>query len=179
MAQLATVATIAASAANVVQGFSQSRASSQNRSAAAQQQQERQLEQQQQEQLQQEDRRRRQAAENAQLQAQSAERARQRQVLLEKTVASTRARLAASGTSPDEGSGAALIGGLRKDAADAQAAEDQQLGARIAENDDLPARMSAGRRSLIDESGNLTGFTRAVRSVASLGSGLRSLLDAF
>lgn len=140
MAQLATIATIASTAANVAQGVAQSQA--RNRAEASQ---------------------------SALLQAQAAERARQRQTLLEKTVASARARLSAAGASPDSGSGAALIEGLRDEAAEASDADQQQLAARLA----------AGRRSLLDDSGALTAFNRAVRGSTSLGSGLRSLLEVF
>jgi hypothetical protein len=109
------------------------------------------------------------AAQDAALQAQAAERARQRQALLEKTIASTRARLAASGASADSGSGRALIEGMRSEAAAARDADERQFAARLA----------AGRRSLLDDSATLSGFTRAVRGASSLGSGLRSLLDVF
>jgi hypothetical protein len=140
MAQLATIATIASTAASVAQGVSQS--SAQAKSARVQTQ---------------------------ALAAQAAERARQRKELVEKTVASTRARLSASGAAPNSGSGEALLDGIRAEADAAQDADNQQLAARI----------SAGRRSLLDETGALTGFTRAVRGSASIGSGLRSLLDVF
>jgi hypothetical protein len=147
MAQLATIATIASTAASVAQGVSQVQSS---RKAAAQQQ-------------------AAQAAQDAAVQAQAAERARQRQSLLDKTIASTRARLAASGASADSGSGRALIDGMRGEAAAAQDADERQFAARLA----------AGRRSLLDDSATLSGFTRAVRGASSLGSGLRSLLDVF
>ncbi len=140
MAQLASIASIAATAANVAQGIAQSRA--RNRADDSQ---------------------------AALLQAQAAERDRQRQALLEKTVASARARLSASGASPDSGSGAALIEGMQDEAASAGDADQQQLAARLA----------AGRRSLLDDSGTLTAFSRAMRGSASIGSGLRSLLDVF
>jgi hypothetical protein len=58
---------------------------------------------------------------------------------------------------------------MQKEAQEDQNADDQALAARL----------SAGRRSLLDSDGTLTGFTRAARSASSLGSGLRSLLDIF
>ena len=173
MAQLATVASIAATAANTAQGLMQMQATRRTandpavaKAAAA-------LD----------------AARDAREAEAAAARARQRQSILEKTVASARARLAASGASPDNGSGQALLDGLRQDAAEEQATDDRQRALRRAEAEAgdsldeagkaLNARFSAGRRSLIDASGALTGFTRAVRGTSSLGSGLRSLLDVF
>jgi len=170
MAQLATVASIAATAANAAHGLMQAQASRRpagDPAAAAA------LE----------------AARDAREAEAASARARQRQSILEKTVASARARLAASGASPDSGSGQALLDGLRQDAAEEQTTDDRQRALRRAEadagdsldeaNKALNARFSAGRRSLIDASGALTGFTRAVRGSSSLGSGLRSLLDVF
>lgn len=144
MAQLATVATIASTAAGIAQSTMQGQAA--RKAEAAQQ-----------------------TAQTAALQAQASERARQRRDLLERTVASARARLAAGGASPDSGSGAALVDGLRAETAQAQDADNQQLA----------ARMAAGRRSLLSGDGTLSTFTRAVRGSQAVGSGLRSLLDAF
>jgi hypothetical protein len=178
MAQLATIATIASTAASVAQGVSQAQAARKaavprptsdpavaNASAALD------------------------AATAARESEAAAARARQRQATLERTIASVRARLAASGAPADSGSGRALVEGLRKDAAEEQADDDRLRATRRAEaeasdslaeaNRALNSRFSAGRRSLLDDSGALTGFTRAVRGVSSLGSGLRSLLDIF
>ncbi|NKE46407.1 hypothetical protein HB662_16615 [Roseomonas frigidaquae] len=94
---------------------------------------------------------------------QSAE-ARAREARLAGTLASTRARLAAGGISPDEGSAAALTTGLEREAAAAQADSDQIFAARL----------SAGRRSLLNNDGSLTSFLRAG---TTFGSSLRNLLD--
>jgi len=108
--------------------------------------------------------RRQQEARAAQLATEQAAEQRARGARLEGTIASTRARLAASGIRPDEGSAAALTTGLRRDAAAAE--QDSALLAN--------ARLAAGRRSLLNDDGSLTGFLRAG---ASLGGSLRSLLD--
>lgn len=140
MAELATIATIASTAAGVAQSVNQAQ-----RQGAAEK-----------------------AQANA-LRAQTEARAAQRQDLLAKTIASTRARLSASGAGADDGSGRALIDGMRQEAAEDQQADQQALAARL----------SAGRRSLLSSDGTLTGFSRAVRGANSIGSGLRSLLDVF
>jgi hypothetical protein len=140
MAELATIATIASTAAGVAQSVNQAQ-----RQGSAEK------------------------AQSEALRAQAQARAAQRQDLLAKTIASTRARLSASGARADEGSGRALIEGMQKEAQEDQNADDQALAARL----------SAGRRSLLDSDGTLTGLTRAARSASSLGSGLRSLLDIF
>ncbi|MCC7282185.1 MAG: hypothetical protein IT556_07355 [Acetobacteraceae bacterium] len=173
MAQLATVATIAATAANAAQGLMQMQSARRATSDPAAAQAAAALE----------------AARDAREAEAANARARQRQSILEKTVASARARLAASGASPDSGSGQALLEGLRQDAAEEQATDDRQRALRRAEAEAgdgleeatkaMNARLAAGRRSLLDASGALTGFTRAVRGTSSLGSGLRSLLDVF
>ena len=140
MAELATIATLASTAAGVAQSVNQAQ--------------------------------RQGAAEKAQaetLRAQAQARAAQRQDLLAKTIASTRARLAASGAGAGDGSGRALIEGIQKEAEEDQNADNQAMAARI----------SAGRRSLLDSDGTLTGFTRAARGASGLASGLRSLLDVF
>lgn len=166
MAQLATIASVAATAAGVAGNIMQDQA---NRKAQMAQAAQRQAEQQARQQAQAAADQQQQQAREDELQVQAAERARQRKVLLERTIASTRARLAASGASPDSGSGRALIDGMRDDTEQAQDADEQQLAARLA----------AGRRSLLDSSGQFTSFTRASRSISSLASGLRSLLDIF
>jgi hypothetical protein len=89
---------------------------------------------------------------------------RAREARLAGTIASTRARLAASGVSPDTGSAAALVAGLRRDAAAGQS-ESEALST---------ARLAAGRRSLLNPDGSLTTWLRAG---ASLGGSMRSLLD--
>jgi hypothetical protein len=80
------------------------------------------------------------------------------------TQAAARARLAAGGVAPDEGSAAALTAGLQRDAATAQSDSDATFAARLA----------AGRRSLLSTDGSLTPWLRAGNS---LGGPLRSLLE--
>jgi hypothetical protein len=99
-----------------------------------------------------------------QLAAAQAVEARGRQDKLERTVASTRARLAASGVNPDQGSAGAITAGLAQDAAEA--------AADSAETFD--ARMAAGRSSLLNADGSLTTWLRAGNS---FGSAVRNLLD--
>jgi len=90
--------------------------------------------------------------------------ARVREARLSGTIASARARLAAGGVSPDEGSAAALTAGLQRDSA--AAAADGEAVAN--------ARLTAGRRSLLNPDGSLTTWLRAG---ASFGNSLRNLLD--
>jgi hypothetical protein len=104
------------------------------------------------------------AARQQQLAAQQAAEARAREARLAGTTAAARARLAASGVSPDEGSAAALTAGLERDAAAAQSDSDQLFAARLA----------AGRRSLLNNDGSLTTWLRAG---TSFGTSLRNLLD--
>lgn len=104
------------------------------------------------------------AARAQQLAAQQAAEARAREARLAGTVAATRARLAAGGVSPDEGSAAALTSGLRRDAAAAQADTDAVFAARLA----------SGRRSLLNDDGSLTPWLRAG---ATFSNALRNLLD--
>jgi len=80
------------------------------------------------------------------------------------TIASTRARLAAGGIRPDEGSAVALTAGLRRDAA---AAQSDSLAV-------FDARLAAGRRSLLNDDGSLTPWLRAG---ATFSGALRNLLD--
>jgi hypothetical protein len=99
-----------------------------------------------------------------QLAAQQATEQRQRDARLAGTLAATRARLAAGGVQPDEGSATALAAGLRRDAA---AAQSDQLAL-------FSARLAAGRRSLLNDDGSLTPW---LRSGATAAGALRSLLD--
>jgi hypothetical protein len=118
------------------------------------------------------DNQRAQAAANAQQDAQrqqqlaiaqqAEQRTRSEQVA--RTIASTRARIAAGGISPDEGSAAALTTGLAEDAAAGQADSDALFRARL----------SAGRASLLNSDGSLTSW---VRSIPTFGNALRNLLD--
>ena len=80
------------------------------------------------------------------------------------TIASARARLAAGGIQPDEGSAVALTAGLRRDAA---AAQSDSLAV-------FDARLAAGRRSLLNDDGSLTPWLRAG---ATFSGTLRTLLD--
>lgn len=113
-------------------------------------------------------------AQNAAIAAQNAERAKQlrieaeanareRQAALARTVAAARARLAAGGVNPDQGSAAALTAGLRRDA-DASAQDEAAL---------LQSRLAQGRRSLLNTDGTLTAL---LRSGQTFGTALRSLL---
>ncbi|MFC3126815.1 hypothetical protein ACFOD4_17255 [Pseudoroseomonas globiformis] len=104
------------------------------------------------------------AARQQQLAAAQDSEARSRQDRLERTVASTRARLAASGVNPDQGSAGAITAGLEQDAAEAAADS----------NDAFAARMAAGRSSLLNTDGSLTTWLRAGNS---FGGAIRSLLD--
>jgi hypothetical protein len=109
-----------------------------------------------------------QANREAQLKLADEEAARQRRAMLARTIASTRARLAAGGVSAGEGSGAALLSGLEEEAAAREAASDQQFALRVA----------AGRRSLLDEQLNLNPFIRVGSQLATgLSSSFRSLLN--
>ncbi|MDB5371018.1 MAG: hypothetical protein JWP20_2576 [Roseomonas sp.] len=89
---------------------------------------------------------------------------RNRQDQLERTMASTRARLAASGVSPDQGSAGAITAGLAQDAAEDDAASDESYA----------ARMASGRSSLLNADGSLTTWLRAGNS---FGSAVRNLLE--
>jgi membrane carboxypeptidase/penicillin-binding protein len=94
---------------------------------------------------------------------QEADRA-QRQQTLSRTIASTRARLAAGGVAPDEGSAGAITTGLERTAAEAQDASDEAFRARL----------SRGRASLLNPDGTLTAALQAARG---FGATARSLLD--
>ena len=104
------------------------------------------------------------AARVAQASVQQSVDTRAREQRLAGTLASARARLAAGGISADEGSAAALTAGLERDAAAAQSDSDQVFAARI----------SAGRRSLLNNDGSLTSWLRAG---STFGTSLRNLLD--
>ncbi len=103
-------------------------------------------------------------AQAQQVAAQQAADERARQSRLAGTIASARARLAAGGVTPDEGSAAALTAGLESEAAAAKADSDAVFAARLA----------AGRRSLLNSDGSLTTWLRAGNS---FGNALRSLLE--
>jgi hypothetical protein len=108
--------------------------------------------------------RQQQTAQQDQAAVQSAVNERERQDRLARTVASARARAAAGGVAPDEGSAAALTTGLRSDAAKDSAADASVMSSRLA----------AGRRSLLASDGSLNSFLRAGQT---LGGAVRSLLE--
>ena len=83
---------------------------------------------------------------------------------LGRTIAATRARLAASGQTADAGSAGAVTAGLKSDAAAAQGAEDVVYQARLGQ----------GRASLLAPDGTLNALLRSGRT---LGGIARSLLD--
>ncbi|MEO3472922.1 hypothetical protein AAFN86_13720 [Roseomonas sp. CAU 1739] len=105
-----------------------------------------------------------QTAQVEQAAAQAAANQRDRQDKLASTIASARARAAASGVAPDEGSAAALTAGLATDAAKATA-EDASL---------MSTRLASGRRSLLASDGSLNSYLRAGQS---LGGAVRNLLS--
>ena len=98
------------------------------------------------------------------LASQQAAQQRAQQDILARSIAATRARFAAGGVSPDEGSAAALVAGMRADAArsDSESAELLRL------------RLAAGRPSLLNANGELQGFVRATQSFGAIA---RNLLD--
>jgi hypothetical protein len=108
--------------------------------------------------------RQQQTAQQDQAAVQSAVNERERQDRLARTVASARARAAAGGVAPDEGSAAVLTTGLRSDAAKDSAADASVMSSRLA----------AGRRSLLASDGSLNSFLRAGQT---LGGAVRSLLE--
>ena len=105
-----------------------------------------------------------QSAQQQLLASQQAAQQRARQDVLARSIAATRARLAAGGLSPDEGSAAALVAGIRADAAQNEA-ESADL---------LRLRLAAGRPSLLNGTGDFQGFVRATQS---FGAVARNLLD--
>lgn len=108
------------------------------------------------------------AVREASLRTANEEAQRQRRETLARTIASTRARLAAGGVSAGEGSGAALLAGLEEEA-DRQDLYDDRA---------LALRLSAGRRSLLEPTGGLTPFIRAGTQLATgLSQSFRSLLN--
>jgi len=104
------------------------------------------------------------AARQDMLLAQAQEQALQRQQALAHAVSSARARFAAAGVSPDQGSAAALTGGLAQEAAAAQGADAATLRARLAD----------GRSSLLNPDGTLTALLQSGRSFGVIA---RNLLD--
>lgn len=98
------------------------------------------------------------------LASQQAAQQRAQQDILARSIAATRARFAAGGVSPDEGSAAALVAGMRADAArsDSESAELLRL------------RLAAGRPSLLNANGEFQGFVRATQSFGAIA---RNLLD--
>jgi hypothetical protein len=105
-----------------------------------------------------------QAAQQQYSASQQAAQQRARQDVLARSIAASRARFAAGGVSPDEGSAAALIAGMRADAAQTDT-ESADL---------LRMRLAAGRPSLLNANGDFQGFVRATQSFGSI---TRNLLD--
>ena len=105
-----------------------------------------------------------QAAQQQFLAGQQAAQQRARQEVLARSIAATRARFAAGGLSPDEGSAAALTAGMRADAAQSETESADLLGMRLA----------AGRPSLLNANGDFQGFVRATQSFGAIA---RNLLD--
>ena len=105
-----------------------------------------------------------QAAQQQYLESQQAAQQRARQDVLARSIAATRARIAAGGVSPDEGSAAALVAGMRADAAETDSESADMLRQRLA----------AGRPSLLNNNGDLQGFVRATQSFGAIA---RNLLD--
>jgi hypothetical protein len=108
--------------------------------------------------------------------AQSQEQARQQELIaqrekdriergqtLERTIASTRARLGAAGVAPDEGSASAITTGLRETAAASEGVSD----------DVFRVRLARGRASLLAPDGSLGTAAQLTRT---LGQAARSLL---
>ena len=104
------------------------------------------------------------AARQQVLAAQQAGERQARAQALGRTIAATRARLAASGQGADAGSAGAVTAVLKQDAAAAQGAEDSVYDARL----------RSGRASLLAPDGTLTALLRSGRT---LGGIARSLLD--
>jgi hypothetical protein len=114
--------------------------------------------------VQQEAARGQQVAQQQVMTSQAAAQQRARQEVLARTIAATRARMAAGGISPDEGSASALTAGMVADAAQDEA-----------ENADLlRVRLAAGRPSLLSSNGDFQGFVRATQSFGPIA---RNLLD--
>ncbi len=150
MAQLVPIASLVSGVAGLVGAHQQAQA--QKRQQAAQRDALRQQE----------------AIREASLRAANAEAQRQRRETLARTIASTRARLAAGGIGAGEGSAAALIAGLEKEAGQQDLHDERTLALRL----------SAGRRSLLEPTGNLTPFVRAGTQLATgLSQSFRSLLN--
>ena len=146
MAQIATIASLALaglSAYGQVQQQRQRKAETRVQQEAAQQQQ---------------------VAQQQVIATQTAAQQRARQEVMARTIAATRARMAASGVSPDEGSASALTAGMAADAAQDQA-ESTEL---------LRTRLAAGRPSLLTSNGDFQGFVRATQSFGAIA---RNLLD--
>lgn len=139
MAQIATVATLALAGASAYDQYQNQR---QRRSEMRTQQ----------------------LAQQQVMASQTAAQQRARQEVMARTIAATRARMAASGVSPDEGSASALIAGMAADSA-----QDQAESADL-----LRQRLAAGRASLLNSNGDFQGFVRATQSFGAIA---RNLLD--
>jgi len=146
MAQLAPIVTLAATGATI---YAQSQEAKRQKKNA---------------QIQRENTQVQQEAQQQVLAVQAAQDTAERQRALERSVAAARARLAAGGVNPNEGSAAALTEGLRSAAREAQGADDAVYAARL----------TAGRKSLLDHDTSLTNWVRAGQGLSRI---TRSLLD--
>jgi hypothetical protein len=146
MAQLAPVVTLAATGASI---YAQSQEAKRQKKNA---------------QVQQRNALAQQEAQQQVLAVQATQDAAERQRVLDRSIASSRARLAAGGVNPDEGSGAAMAAGLRAAARAAQGTDDAVYAARL----------TAGRKSLLDQDASLTNWVRAGQG---LGRVVKSLPD--
>jgi hypothetical protein len=146
MAQLAPIVTLAATGASI---YSQTQEAKRQKKNAQIQQQNAQVQR---------------AAQQQILAAQAAQDTAERQRALDRSIASARARSAAGGVNPNEGSAAALTTGLQTAAQQAQNADDVTYAAKLA----------AGRKSLLDQDSSLTDWVRAGQG---LGRVVKSLLD--
>jgi hypothetical protein len=146
MAQIATVASLAMAAASA---YNQTQQQRQRKGAMR---------------VQQEAAREQQVVRQQVMTSQAAAQQRVRQEVLARTIAATRARMAAGGISPDEGSASALTAGMVADAA-----QDEAESADL-----LRMRLAAGRLSLLNTNGDFQGFVRATQSFGAI---TRNLLD--
>ena len=146
MAQLAPIVTLAATGASL---YAQTQEASRQKKNAR---------------IQQENAAAQQAAQQQVLAVQAAQDTAERQAALERGIASARARLAAGGVNPNDGSAAALTEGLRSTAAAEQRSDDATYAARL----------TAGRKSLLNQDSSILNWARAGQG---LGRVARNLLD--
>lgn len=146
MAQLAPIVTLAATGASI---YAQTQEAARQKKNARTQQANALVQQESQQQI---------------LAAQATQDTTERQAALDRGIATARARLAAGGVNPNEGSAEALTAGLRSTAATAQGTDDATYSARL----------MAGRKSLLDHDASMLSWARAGQG---LGRVATSLLD--